>query len=349
MRSVGLYAAGIALLSAFLFGAATPASKALLTTLEPFQLAGLLYLGAALAMAPWVRLEGRSGPGLALLGANRWRLAGAVLFGGVLGPVLLLAGLRWSLAGSVSLLLNLEGVATAVLGVLFFREHLGAIGWCGVAGVLAASVLVVGGGDWPGMVGALFAAGACLCWAIDNHLTALIDGISAERSTLVKGLAAGGVNLALGFATSPWTAPLEVVAAALAVGALSYGASIALYIRSAQVLGATRAQAAFATAPFAGAGLSFLFLHEPLGIAHVLSALLLVPSIAALFWSRHFHLHAHPPLEHVHSHRHDDEHHLHTHDDTTPDLRHSHPHRHDDLIHAHPHWPDVHHRHHHDR
>ncbi len=349
MRSVGLYAAGIALLSAFLFGAATPASKALLTTLEPFQLAGFLYLGAALAMAPWVRLEGRSGPGLALLGANRWRLAGAVLFGGVLGPVLLLAGLRWSLAGSVSLLLNLEGVATAVLGVLFFREHLGAIGWCGVAGVLAASVLVVGGGDWPGMVGALFAAGACLCWAIDNHLTALIDGISAERSTLVKGLAAGGVNLALGFATSPWTAPLEVVAAALAVGALSYGASIALYIRSAQVLGATRAQAAFATAPFAGAGLSFLFLHEPLGIAHVLSALLLVPSIAALFWSRHFHLHAHPPLEHVHSHRHDDEHHLHTHDDTTPDLRHSHPHRHEVLTHTHPHWPDVHHRHHHDR
>ena len=340
-----MHALSLALLAAFLFGAATPASKALLATLEPFQLAGLLYLGAGLGMAPLVRLEGRSGPGLALLGANRWRLAGAVLFGGVLGPVLLLAGLQWSLAGSVSLLLNLEGVATAVLGILFFREHLGAIGWCGVAGVLAASVLVVGGGDWPGMVGALFTAGACLCWAIDNHLTALIDGISAERSTLVKGLVASGVNLALGFATSPWTASLAVVAAALAVGALSYGASIALYIRSAQALGATRAQAVFATAPFVGAGLSFVFLHEPLGLAHVLSALLLIPSIAALFWSRHIHLHAHPPLEHVHSHRHDDGHHLHSHDDTRADLRHSHPHRHDDLIHAHPHWPDVHHRH----
>lgn len=339
----------LALLSAFLFGAATPASKALLASLEPFQLAGLLYLGAGLGMAPLVRREGSNGPGLPLRGSNRWRLAGAVLFGGVLGPVLLLAGLQWSLAGSVSLLLNLEGVATAVLGVLFFREHLGAIGWCGVAGVLAASVLVIGGGDWPGMVGALFAAGACLCWAIDNHLTALIDGISAERSTLVKGFVAGGVNLVLGLATAPWMASLEVVAAALAVGAFSYGASIALYIRSAQALGATRAQAVFATAPFVGAGLSFVFLHEPLGIIHGLSAFLLCPSIAALFWSRHIHLHAHLPLEHIHSHRHDDGHHLHSHDGTTPDHRHSHPHRHDELIHAHPHWPDVHHRHGHAR
>jgi drug/metabolite transporter (DMT)-like permease len=344
-----VYAAGIALLSAFLFGAATPASKALLTTLEPFQLAGLLYLGAGLGMTPVVGLEARNGPGVSLAGANRWRLAGAVLFGGVLGPVLLLAGLQWSLAGSVSLLLNLEGVATAVLGVVLFREHLGAIGWCGVAGVLAASTLVAGGGDWPGMVGGLFTAGACLCWAIDNHLTALIDVISAERSTLVKGFVAGGINLALGLATSPWIAPLEVVGTALAVGALSYGASIALYIRSAQALGATRAQAVFATSPFVGAGLSVVFLHEALGFAHVTSAFILIPSIAALFWSRHFHLHAHPPLEHVHSHRHDDGHHLHAHDDAPTAARHSHPHRHDGLIHAHPHWPDVHHRHDHTR
>lgn len=318
-------------------------------SLAPFQLAGLLYLGAGLGMLPVVRREGRSRPGSWLRGANRWRLAGAIVFGGVLGPALLLAALRWSLAGSVSLLLNLEGVATAVLGIVLFREHLGAIGWCGVAGTLAASVLVASGGDWPGGVGALFRAGACLCWAIDNPLTALIDGISAERSTLVKGFASGGVNLALGRWTAPWIAALEVVAAALAVGALSYGASIALYIRSAQALGATRAQSVFATAPFIGGGMAFVFPHEPLGFVHAISALLLIPSIAALFWSRHVHLHSHPALEHVHSHRHDDGHHLHAHDDGTADLRHSHLHRHPDSTHAHAHWPDVHHRHDHTR
>jgi hypothetical protein len=42
----------LALASAALFGAATPASKALLADLSPFQLAGLLYLGAALGVAP---------------------------------------------------------------------------------------------------------------------------------------------------------------------------------------------------------------------------------------------------------------------------------------------------------
>ena len=271
-----------------------------------------------------------------------------MLFGGVLGPVLLLAGLQWSLAGSVSLLLNLEGVATAVLGVMLFREHLGAIGWCGVAGVLAASAVVAGGGDWPGMVGALFTAGACLCWAIDNHLTALIDGISAERSTLVKGFVAGGVNLALGLGTSPWIASLEVVAAALVVGALSYGASIALYIRSAQALGATRAQAVFATAPFVGAGLSFVFLHESLGISAcafrvppdpvdrspVLESSRPSPCAPAARARPQPSPRRRPPSPQPTT-------------TTAAGQRHSHPHRHDDLIHAHPHWPDVHHRHDH--
>ena len=81
-----------------------------------------------------------------------------MLFGGVLAPVLLLAALRLTLAGSVSLLLNLEMVATAVLGVALFREHLGRLGWLGVAGVVAAGALVAGGGGWPGLVAALLMA-----------------------------------------------------------------------------------------------------------------------------------------------------------------------------------------------
>ena len=340
-----MYALALALLSALLFGASTPASKALLTSLGPFQLAGLLYLGAALGMAPLVALERRGPRRLRLDRANGMRLAGAVLLGGVLGPVLLLAGLRHTLAGSVSLLLNLEGVATAVLGVVLFREHLGRIGWLGVAGAIAAGALVAGGGGWPGLAGALLATGACICWAFDNHLTALIDGISPARSTLVKGLVAGATNLGIGFALSPLAASRETIAAALSVGALSYGWSIALYIRAAHELGATRAQAVFASAPFVGAALAFVVLGEPLGLAHLAASLLLLASIAALFSSQHSHTHEHEPVEHVHSHRHDDGHHLHEHVGQSPSVRHSHPHRHDRVAHAHPHWPDVHHRH----
>jgi hypothetical protein len=72
----------LALLSAALFGAATPASKLLLDEIPPLRLAGLLYLGAALGAAPAALSRGRCA--LPRDAANRLRLAGAILFGGVL-------------------------------------------------------------------------------------------------------------------------------------------------------------------------------------------------------------------------------------------------------------------------
>jgi drug/metabolite transporter (DMT)-like permease len=339
-----MYGLLLALLSAVLFGAATPASKVLLDALSPFQLAGLLYLGAALGMAPVVAAE-RGGGRTAWGPRNRVRLAGAVLFGGILGPVLLLLALRQALAGSVSLLLNLELVATALLGVAFFREPLGRIGGIGVAASVGAGAILAGGGGWPGLVAAGLVAAACLCWGLDNHWTALIDGITPARSTLVKGAVAGSTNLAIGLAGAPFEATAGVVGLALGVGALSYGASIALYVAGAHELGATRAQAVFASAPFVGAGLSFAVLGEPLGAAHGVAAALLVGSVACLSVSAHAHEHAHEPVEHVHSHRHDDGHHAHAHRDLPASTRHTHRHRHERLVHAHPHWPDVHHRH----
>jgi drug/metabolite transporter (DMT)-like permease len=340
-----VYAFALALLSALLFGASTPASKTLLATLEPFQLGGLLYLGAALGMAPAVAFRRRGDVRVRWGRATLLRLGGATLFGGVLGPVLLLAALHLSLAGSVSLLLSLEGVATAVLGVVFFREHLGRAGWLGVAGGIAAASIVASGSGWPGVASALLTACACTCWALDNHWTALIDGVTPEQSTLVKGLVAGATNLGLGLALSPLAASEREIAAALAVGAICYGVSIALYIRAAHELGATRAQAVFASAPFAGAALAFAVLGEPLSAFHVAGGVLGVASTAALFASQHRHEHTHEPLEHVHSHRHDDGHHTHQHAGAPPGLRHVHRHSHGKLVHAHPHWPDVHHRH----
>lgn len=340
------YGAALALLSAALFGAATPASKWLLESLGPFQLAGLLYLGAALATGPAHlrdRLHERQRP---LDPANRRRLLGAVVAGGILGPVLLLSGLRLALSGSVSLLLNFELAATAVLGVVLFGEQLGRSGWAGVLGVLAAGGLVSSEGGWPGVAAACLVAAACVCWGLDNHWTALIDGMSPEGSTFWKGLVAGSANLMIGLASTPFETSPRVVTAALVVGALSYGASIVLYIRSAHQLGATRAQGVFASAPFIGAALSFVWLGEAIAWEHVAGAAVLVPSVIVLFWSQHEHLHVHEPLEHIHAHRHDDAHHAHLHPELEdPSIRHSHWHRHERLVHSHPHWPDVHHRH----
>jgi drug/metabolite transporter (DMT)-like permease len=339
----------LAVLAAALFGAATPASKVLLGELTPFQLAGLLYLGAAIGVAPvaarggGIRLPARGDR------RNRLRLLGAVVFGGVAGPVLLLLGLRLAGAASVSLWLNLELAATALLGVLVFREHLGLPGWAGVGCALAgAALLSLSGGD-AGLVAGTLVLLACVCWALDNHLTALTDGITPSQITFWKGAVAGTANLVLGLALAPLAGGAVVVVAALFVGVWAYGASIVLSIAAARSVGATRAQVAFATAPFFGVVLSVAALGEALTVVHLGAALLLAAGVALLFVERHAHAHVHEAMEHEHAHRHDDGHHDHTHAAVSASAWHSHRHRHERIVHAHPHWPDLHHRHRHGR
>jgi drug/metabolite transporter (DMT)-like permease len=334
----------LALLSAALFGAATPASKHLLGELAPLQLAGLLYLGAALGVAP-AALRGPARRALPRDRRNRLRLAGAVALGGVLGPLLLLLGLRAAPAASVSLWLNLELAATALLGALFFRDPLGPRGALGALGVVAAAVVLAGAQPTAGFVAGALVAAACLCWALDNHWTALLDGVPATTSTLWKGLAAGSTSLILGLLAAPWTATPAGVALALAVGALGYGVSISLYVSAAHGIGATRAQMLFASAPFFGVALSVAWLGETLAVPQLAAAALLAASLALVLGERHAHWHAHGALAHVHLHRHDDGHHLHSHPELPASGWHSHWHEHDPTAHAHPHWPALHHRH----
>jgi drug/metabolite transporter (DMT)-like permease len=340
-------AIGVAILSAALFGAATPASKLLLDGLTPFQLAGLLYLGAALGVAPSAWRGGRPAfPGRGDR-ANRARLIGAIVLGGIAGPVFLLLALRSSAAASVSLWLNFEIAATALLGALVFREHLGARGWAGVAAAFGGAAILSLSGETAGYEAGLLVLLACVCWGFDNHLTALIDGITPSQSTFWKGLVAGLTNLAIGAVLDPFAAGPLMALAALFVGAWAYGASIVLYIRSAQALGATRAQIAFASAPFFGVLFSVLLLGESLTGIHFAAGALFVAGIVLFALERHAHVHAHQAMEHEHSHRHDDGHHIHAHAGLAPSAAHTHRHRHEPMTHAHPHWPDLHHRHHH--
>ena len=335
-----------AMVAAFFFGIATPFSKTLLADLQANQLAGLLYLGAAVCMFPWV--IGRWRAGKAVLPhdrRNRLNLLGAVVFGGIVGPVLLLVGLRHSLAASVSMWLNLEAVATAILALLIFREHIGRWTWVANAGVLLAGLLLSYDAGWSGWIGLLCVAGAAVAWGLDNNFTAVIDGISPEDSTFWKGIIAGLTNLAIGMIVFPWSIGWTWAAAAL-LGMLSYGLSVALYIRSAQTLGATRAQMIFATSPFFGVVLSVLWVGERLSPLQLIAAAILAAAIALLLRERHDHQHTHEAMTHEHEHSHDDGHHNHIH--IPPVIgKHTHVHSHEPLTHSHPHWPDLHHRHRH--
>lgn len=332
--------------SAALFGASTPASKVLMDGgLGPLSLAGLLYLGAALATLPSALRGGTSArqrdPG------NLRRLGGAVLFGGILGPVALLLGLQAAPSASVSLWLNLETTATAVLAWAFFREHMDGRTWTANALVLVAGVLLATPDGFAVAPAALLVGLGCLCWGLDNNLTAVIDGFTPAQTTCIKGLVAGTFNLGLGLwleGTLP--GPVTVVGA-LFVGALAYGASIVLYIRGAQQLGATRSQMLFATAPFLGMLLAWIALGEPILGVQLAAAGTMAVALGLLLTSDHGHHHAHAAVTHTHAHRHDDDHHRHAHPDLPPQAWHTHEHAHEPLEHTHVHQPDLHHRHEH--
>lgn len=337
----------LALASALLFATATPVSKLLLHGLTAFQLAGLLYIGSAIGVAPMLFRKERRLSLFKLDRKNTLRLVGAVASGGVAGPVLLLFGLQLASASSVSLWLNLELVATAMLGRLLFHDHLGKFGWIGVAGVVAAGVLLSAGEGVAGLWAGLLVAGACACWGFDNHFTALIDGITPAQSTFWKGSVAGVVNLTIGAFADPFSASGFAVLSAMVVGMLAYGASITLYITAAQGIGATRAQMFFASAPFIGVALSALILGESITTIQVVAAGILAISLSLLFRDQHQHPHEHEALSHEHTHSHDDGHHSHDHEDIERSERHSHWHDHEPVEHSHPHWPDLHHRHSH--
>jgi drug/metabolite transporter (DMT)-like permease len=272
-----------------------------------------------------------------------------VVFGGILGPWLLLLGLRLARSGSVSLLLSLELVATVLLGRLVFREHLSGRGWLGALGAVVAAILLAMGEGQAGVLAALLVAAACVAWGFDNHFTALIDGITPSQTTFWKGVVAGLFNLIVGGVLLRGIGNLSAVPLALAVGAFAYGVSIALYITAAQGLGASRSQIAFSTAPFFGLLLSLIFLGEPFTGAQAVAAVLVAGSLVLLLSERHAHVHRHDALVHQHWHRHDDVHHDHEHGSVPAAGPHVHPHDHSPTEHAHAHWPDLHHRHVHEK
>jgi drug/metabolite transporter (DMT)-like permease len=338
----------IALLAALLFGAATPASKALLQALPAFQLAGLLYLGAAVGVVPLLIKEKRFSFPWALDRRSAYRLLGAIGLGGVAGPLLLLFGLSLASAASVSLWLNLELIATVILGFLIFRDELHLAGWSATIGVVAAAVLLSVSEGHAGTRAGLLVGAACFCWGLDNHFTALITAITPAQITFWKGLVAGIVNLSIGIHLDPYIATVYVTTAAILVGVFSYGFSLVLYIASAQKLGAARSQIIFSSSPFFGVVLAAVFLGEAISPGQITAALIIAVSLALLFFEKHSHLHHHQGIAHEHWHRHDDGHHDHLFPATDKSISHSHWHEHEATTHAHPHYPDPQHRHEHE-
>jgi drug/metabolite transporter (DMT)-like permease len=111
----GLSQTGVpaALLAALLFGAGTPLAKLLLHAVNPWLLAGLLYLGSGVGLTFYRLL--RRAPAVRLPRNEVLWFAGAIVAGGIVAPVMLMLGLNGMPATGASLLLNTEGVFTTLL------------------------------------------------------------------------------------------------------------------------------------------------------------------------------------------------------------------------------------------
>lgn len=341
------------LAAALLFGASTPLAKLLVGDVPALLLAGLLYLGSGLGLTlllvfRWMR-ERAAGQAQTHLGIPRkeipW-LLGAIVFGGMLGPALLMLGLTKTSGATASLLLNVEGVLTAVIAWVVFKENADRQVVLGMLAIVAGGVLL----SWePGgaalSTGALFILGACLCWAMDNNLTRKVSTNDAMLVAGIKGLVAGACNTALALANGASLPALPTVGASLLLGFFGYGLSLTLFVVALRMLGTARTGAYFSVAPLFGVVISLSIWPSAAAPLFWAAAALMAFGVWLHVRERHLHEHSHEPLAHSHSHRHD-EHHQHEHDfDWKGAEPHAHQHRHEVLTHKHPHYPDIHHRH----
>jgi drug/metabolite transporter (DMT)-like permease len=341
----------VAILAAVLFGASTPFSKLLLGQITPFLLAGLLYLGSGVGLALWIGfqrwlLKAKNQEARLRLKDLPW-LAAAILIGGIVAPILLMQGLAVTPASSASLLLNLEGVLTALLAWFVFKENFDQRIMLGMAAILVGGVLL----SWQSRPelgipwGALGIVGACLGWAIDNNLTRKVSAADPAQVAAIKGLVAGTTNVLLAFSIGARLPSISGLAASALLGFLSYGVSLTCFVLALRHIGTARTGAYFSTAPFIGALLSLALLHEQVSLLFWIAGGLMIFGVWLHLTERHVHLHRHEPITHEHLHWHD-EHHQHGHAPTDPlGEPHSHAHRHEELAHSHPHYPDLHHRH----
>lgn len=337
-----------AMLAAVLFGAGTPFAKLLLAHTTPWLLAALLYLGSGVGL--WIARRLHRAPAVHL-GRSDWCwLAGAIVAGGMIGPVLLLVGLTAMPASGASLLLNAEGVMTALLAWFVFKENFDRRIALGMFAIVAGALVL----SWPqearfsGVWPALAVLGACLAWAIDNNLTRKVSLSDASFIAMTKGMVAGASNLVLALITHATLPDFGVITAAVLLGFASYGMSLTLFVIGLRELGTARTGAYFSIAPFFGAVLAIMLLEEPMTPQLISAGLLMAIGVWLHLTEKHEHEHIHEALEHVHEHVHNDAHHDHVHDHSVlSGTRHSHSHRHAPVSHTHPHFPDMHHRHSH--
>jgi drug/metabolite transporter (DMT)-like permease len=338
----------LAILSAALFGISPVLCKMLIGEMSPALLAGLLYLGSGIGLQLLLLCQNRNS--LREFGRispkDRFKLSGAIVSGGVIAPLCLTYGIKYGTAFEVTLLLNLETVATTVISRLIFKEYIGPRVWAGKFLILTGAFFIIlqTEGKLTLSLSGLLVVFACIFWGLDNNLTREVEELPATVLACVKGLSAGIFNTGLALVLSSGRATGLQIGGALTIGALSYGLSLVLFVEALRKIGSARTSTFFAVGPFIGTILSVVILGEHPPAVFWFAALLMMTGVFFLYREKHRHLHTHEAIRHVHIHIHD-EHHEHAHEGMNNGEPHDHSHTHGPITHIHGHWPDIHHRH----
>ncbi len=273
-----LSGAGFAVITALLFGITTPIAKVFLDQVQPWMLAGLLFLGGGLGLLPLYLIQRwRQRPSASLRSRDWYWLGASILSGGIIGPVLLTMGLAHTPAATASLLLNGEGVFTALLAWTIFRERWHWNVFFGLVAITAGGIVLSQGEQAKAAFSwsALAILGTCLAWAIDSNLTKKVADRDPVQIAMLKGGVAGGINVAIALMLGQPLPPLLPLLGILSVGFLTNGLTLLCFVLALRAIGASRTGAYLALSPFTGAAIAILFLGEPLTRSLVIAAVLM--------------------------------------------------------------------------
>lgn len=284
MKGLATKAVVFAMLAAVFYAVSSPVSKILLEDVSPYLMAALLYLGAGIGMmavrsaSPSMRVEERE------LEHSDIPFIVAMVVLDIAAPILLMYGLLYSPASSVSLLNNFEIVATTLIALLVFGEKVSGRTWTAIVLITASAIILstAGTGKISFSAGSLAVVLACVCWGIENNCTRRLSDSGPLRIVVIKGVFSGLGSLVIAVFMGMGSPTLIEIAGALLLGFVSYGMSLFFYISAQSSLGAAKVSAYYAMAPFIGAFLSLLLLNEPLTEMFALALAVMAVGVAVL-------------------------------------------------------------------
>ena len=253
-----------ALLAAAFYAVNVPVSKLLLSQIGLTMMAALLYLGAGIGMAG-LSFADKGEKGERLDRKDLPYVIGMIVLD-IAAPILLMLGISYGTSANASLLGNFEIVATTVIALFIFKEKVSGKLWGAIILITLSSFLLSfeGEGRFTFSYGSLFVIAATICWGFENNCTRSISSKDTYQIVVLKGIFSGLGAMAIAFVRQESLPSFKYAAIALVLGFVSYGLSIFLYVRAQNVIGAAKTSAYYAVAPFIGAFLSFVFLHEDL-------------------------------------------------------------------------------------